>query len=197
MTHRMRPIYAALMLSLLAVAAGFYLGGDAAQQTQLAARYTARVAFPIFLIVYASSAIATLWPNEMIRGVLRTRRQWGLAFALAHGVHLVALITYFRVSGDTPKTISLALGGPAYVLIAMMAATSNDAAMRALGVWWKRLHRLGIHWVWLVFTLSYLGRTIDPERMAQGVVLFPIAAAAGLLRLAAWLKRRRRVPTAL
>ncbi len=191
MTQKMRPIYAAFLLSFLAVAVGILMGADAEEQAQLAARYTARVAFPVFLIVYTASSIATLWPNETIRGVMRTRRQWGLGFALAHGVHLVALVTYFRISGASPPVLSLAFGGAAYVLIAAMAITSNDASMQRMGIWWKRLHRMGIHWIWLVFTLSYLKRSVDPQAMGQGVALFPFAAAAGLIRLAAWLKRRR------
>ena len=192
MTQRMRPIYAAFLLSFLAVGVGILLGGDRVEDAQLAARYTARVAFPIFLVAYCASSIAYLWPNETIRGVMRTRRQWGLGFALAHGIHLVALITYLRISGATPAVLSLAFGGTAYVLIAAMAATSNDASMRRMGIWWKRLHRFGMHWIWLVFTLSYLKRSVDPEAMAQGVALFPFAAAAGLIRLTAWMKRRRR-----
>ncbi len=192
MTPKMRPIYAAFLLSFLAVGVGILLGGDRVEDAQLAARYTARVAFPIFLVVYCASSIAFLWPSEAMRNVMRYRRQWGLGFALAHGVHLVALISFFVISGEAPRTVSLALGGPAYVLIALMALTSNDASMRRMGIWWKRLHSLGTHWVWLVFTLSYLSRSVDPERMAQGVALFPIAAAAGLIRLTAWIKRRRR-----
>lgn len=192
MADKMRPLYVAFLLSLLAVAAGFYFGNDAVEEAQLAARYTARVAFPVFLIVYTASSIAYLWQNETIRSVMRVRRQWGLGFALAHGIHLIALITYFRISGSTPAVASLALGGVAYVLIAAMAITSNDASMRAMGIWWKRLHRFGMHWVWLVFTLSYLKRSVDPQAMAQGVALFPVAAAAGIIRLTAWRKRRRR-----
>ena len=192
MTDKMKPLFAAVVLSFLAVVAGLDLGNGGIEETQLAARYTARVAFPLFLIVYTASSIAYLWPNETIRNAMRNRRQWGLGFALAHGVHLVALVTYFRVSGQTPATASLALGGPAYILIAAMALTSNNASMRALGVWWKRFHRVGVHWIWLVFTLSYLKRSVDPQAMAQGVALFPFAVAAGIIRLTAWVKRGKR-----
>lgn len=196
MSDKMKPLVAAFLLSLLAVAAGLYLGNGAAEEAQLAARYTARVAFSVFLIVYLASSIAYLWPNEAIRGVMRARRQWGLGFALSHFIHLAALITYFRISDATPAVASLFLGGIGYVLLAAMTLTSNDASMRAMGVWWKRLHRVGIHWIWLVFTLSYLKRSVDPQAMAQGVALFPVAAAAGIIRLTAWMKRRKKAQPA-
>ncbi len=192
MTQKMRPIAVGFFLSTMAVATGILFGNGSVEEAQLGARYTARAAFPLFLIVYCASSIAYLWPNETVRGVMRNRRQWGLGFALAHGIHLAALITYFRVSGEAPAAASLALGGLAYILIAAMALTSNDASMRAMGIWWQRLHRFGIHWIWLVFTLSYLKRTVDPQAMAQGVALFPFAAGAGLIRLTAWMKQRRK-----
>jgi DMSO/TMAO reductase YedYZ heme-binding membrane subunit len=37
------------------------------------------------------------------------------------------------------------LGGIGYVLIAMMAITSNNWSVRALGRNWKRLHTFGIY----------------------------------------------------
>lgn len=196
MTPKMRPLAVATLLSTVAVILGIVFGSGPVEDAQLAARYTARAAFPIFLVVYTASPVAYLWPGEAVRTIMKARRQWGLGFALAHGVHLVALITYFQVSGATPPVTSLAFGGVAYVLIALMALTSNNASVRRMGIWWKRLHRFGMHWVWLVFTLSYLKRSVDPQAMAQGVALLPFAVAAGMIRLTAWVKRNRTVRAA-
>lgn len=59
-----------------------------------------------------------------------------------------------------------------------------------MGRWWKRIHTLGIHWIWFIFTFSYFGRLFDPERWTQGVVLFPLCMAALGLRVLAWRRGR-------
>ncbi len=196
MTARNAPLFLAVLVSFGAVGLGILLGSDIIDQAHVAARWTARAGFPIFILTYSASSLARLWPNDTTKAMLRHRRQWGLGFAFAHTVHLVALVTFLKVSGEPPKLLTLVGGGAAYVLLYAMAVTSNDAAMRALGVWWKRLHRFGIHWLWFVFTFTYFGRIFDPGRMMQGLVLFPICLAALGLRLWAWAKVRRKLVSA-
>lgn len=190
------PLAVAALLSLGAVALGLSIGSDPVDQAHMAARWTARAAFPIFILTYSASSLVRLWPNEATKRWLRFRRQWGLGFTLAHTVHLAALVTFLTMSGEPPKPTTLIGGGAAYVLLYAMALTSNDASMRAMGVWWKRLHTVGIHWLWFVFTFSYFGRIFDPGRMAQGLVLFPICLAALGLRIAARAKARRKLAAA-
>lgn len=192
MTARSFPLMLAAFVSLGAVALALWVGVTPVDQAQMAARWTARVGFPIFILTYSASSLARLWPNETTKTVLRTRRQWGLGFALAHTVHLAALVTYLRISGDSRTVTTLIGGGGAYVLLYAMALTSSDAAQRAMGVWWKRLHTVGIHWLWFIFTFSYFGRIMDPARMAQGLIFFPICVAALGLRIAAWAKAQRK-----
>ena len=196
MTARNAPLFLAVFVSFGAVVLGVLLGSDLIDQARMAARWTARAGFPIFILTYSASSLARLWPNDTTKAVLRHRRQWGLGFAFAHTVHLAALVTFLKVSGEPAKLPTLVGGGAAYVLLYAMAVTSNDLAMRALGVWWKRLHRVGIHWLWLVFTFSYFGRIFDPARMTQGLFLFPACLAALGLRLWAWAKVRQKLVSA-
>jgi methionine sulfoxide reductase heme-binding subunit len=86
---------------------------------------------------------------------------------------------------------SLLGGGLAYALMFAMAATSNDASMRALGIWWKRLHRAGLHWIWFIFAFSYLKRIFDPGMAMQGLILFPICVIALGIRIAAHQQGKR------
>ena len=59
------------------------------------------------------------------------------------------------VPGDiSPSTVYG--GGVGYLLLAAMAATSNDASQRALGANWRRLHTVGIYALWIIFAASYL-----------------------------------------
>lgn len=188
---RLRPIVGGVAAALLAIAAGAALAPDPVEAAHLAARYTARVSFLFFVVTYLASSLVTLWPGDATRALLRDRRGWGLGFAAAHSLHLGALVTFMVMQGELPNPVTLAGGGLAYLLMFAMAATSNDASVRALGVWWKRLHTAGIHWLWFVFAFTYLGRLSDPERFAQGAVLLPVALAALALRVIAWRKRRR------
>ena len=194
-TGRYAPIWLAAALSLLALLSAWLLSDAVIGQEQLAARYTARAAFALFIVTFSASALARLWPGEITRGLLRRRRQWGLGFALAHTIHLAALIHYFRESGEIPQTATVIGGGFAYLLMFAMAATSNDRSVRAMGAWWKRLHKVGIHYIWFNFALTYLGRIFRDGTEAQRLLLFPACLAALGLRIAAALSvRRQRVP---
>lgn len=184
------PFALGALLGVLAVALAFVVGHDRIADWGLAARWTARVGFPVFIVAYSASSLARLWPSELTRGLWRDRRWWGLGFFASHTIHLGALITYLQVSGETRPWSVLIVAGGAYAMLFVMAATSNEPAMRALGRNWKRLHTFGIHYLWFIFFVSYLGRTMEPEKMAQGYAGTMIALAALGLRIAAWAKGR-------
>jgi len=186
-----------LVLGLSAMALGHTWGSDPAEQWQLAARYTARVGFPLLTLAYVARPLVELRKYPWANALLARRRWIGLGFAMSHTVHLYCLITYFRVSGEHPETGVLVGGGAAYVMLYLMAFTSNAATMLMLGKWWKRLHRFGIHLLWFVFAFSYLGRLADsdPDRQMIGLIFFPIALIAAAIRFKVWIRRsRRRAP---
>ncbi|RQW44064.1 hypothetical protein [Novosphingobium sp. LASN5T] len=184
-----------ISLGLVALAAGLLAGRSSTEGWQLAARWTARAGFPLLILTYSASSLARLWPGPQTRALLRERRFWGLGFAACHMIHLAALITFLRLSGTQRPLQTLLGGGLAYVLLFAMALTSTDAAMRRLGRWWKRLHTVGIHWLWFIFAFSYVGRIARPETRMIGLIGGGIAIAALGLRIAARVKTRR--PAAL
>lgn len=191
MNARKWPMLFGLLVSLAAVVAGFIAGADRVEDWQLAARWTARVGFPVFLLTYAASSLARLWPGPLTRSLGRNRRWWGLGFAASHSVHLVALVTFLMIVPESRTLASLIPGGFGYVVIYAMALTSSDGAMRALGRNWKRLHTFGIHTIWLIFTLAYAGRIGEAATRTEGVIATALAMSALILRLAA--RRRSRV----
>ncbi len=121
----------------------------------------------------------------MTRWIVRNRRYLGLSLAVSHGYHALFISRLYAVG--TPGDVSPATvygGGLGFVLLAGMAATSNDASQRALGANWRRLHLAGIYWLWIVFAASYL-----PAALAS-----PLAAAIGIglvvaLALRVWPQR--------
>ena len=148
--HRRWPLLLGLIAGLLALAAGLALGTDPADGWGKAARWTARVGLPVFLTAYAASSLARLWPGAVTRAILRDRRWWGLGFAACHTVHLVALVFAVQSNPEPRSFVSLLPGGFGYAVLFALALTSDDAAMRALGRGWKRLHTAGIHVLWLI-----------------------------------------------
>ncbi|MBL8652261.1 MAG: hypothetical protein JNL35_17880 [Sphingopyxis sp.] len=169
---------------LVAVGAALLAGQGASQQALLAARWTARTAAPVFLIAYLASSLWRLRRGPLTTALLKRRRQWGLGFVLAHSIHLAALLV--NIVAFRPRPVSTLVGGGlAYVLIYLMALTSNDASQRLLGRWWKWLHRIGIHYIWLIFTISYASRAFhaDPTYHVEGRLLAPLFLAALAARL--------------
>lgn len=187
------PFAVSLALSAIAIGAAFWVGLAGSDEALLAARWTARAALPLFLIAYLASSLYRLAPNDTTRAVVQRRRQWGLAFALAHSIHLIALLVNISLYRPRPLA-SLAGGALAYGFIYLMALTSNDASQRAMGRWWKRLHTVGLHYTWLIFLISYGGRAFheDPAYHIEGRVFAPLLLAALAIRLWAKFGRGRR-----
>lgn len=175
---------------------GFLTGGGWTHEGALmATRLTARFAFPIFLLAWSASAVATLFPGGWRTALLRRRRAVGLSFAAAHFVHLAFILIVAFVFQHRLNPVSVYGGGFVYLLIATMAATSNDASVKALGpARWKLLHTIGGVGVLLVFTNSYVGRIMTKPMLA--IPALALIALAVTLKLAAWVKRGRRLQAA-
>jgi DMSO/TMAO reductase YedYZ heme-binding membrane subunit len=190
---RLRPTTGALCAGAAALALGAIalgqLGGSAADERwQLAARYTARLAFLLFLPVYVASSWNRLWPSDASRFAMRRRRALGLSFATAHTIHLIALTTHSIVASDVPDPATLVGGGGAFVAMFAMAVTSSDAAVRRLGRNWLRLHRVGVHWLWYVFAFSYAGRVADGRLFFAPLLALALGGLG--VRILAWRRRR-------
>jgi DMSO/TMAO reductase YedYZ heme-binding membrane subunit len=180
--------FAALAASAI-VAYGFVShGGWTSDGATAAARWTARFSFLWFVTAWSASAIARLWPGGWRSVLLRRRRALGLSFAAAHFVHLIALLIAVFVFARESSVATIYGGGFGYVLVAAMALTSNDAAVRALGpARWKLLHAFGGYVIAAIFAVSYYGRLETKPLLA--FVTLGLLGIAVALRLAAWGKR--------
>lgn len=187
---RSAPLWLALLIAVSAIIAALSFGHTPSEQALLAARWTARVALPVFLLAYLASSLLRIWPSELTKSLVRRRRQWGLGFALAHTIHLIALAINVLVFGPSREPETLLGGGLAYVFILVMALTSNNWSMKKLGKNWKRLHVAGIHYIWLIFAISYASRLGDPEKFLTGAVFTPVMLGALGVRLYAHFGKR-------
>lgn len=185
----------ATLAALLAVGFGYAEFGWNAEGAGAAARYTARLSFPIFVLAWSASALARLWPGGWRSVLLRRRRAIGLSFAAAHGVHLAALLIVVFLFGPDPKPTTIYGGGAGYVFVALMALTSNDWSVRTLGVRnWKALHTIGGVVIAAIFFVSYLGRL--EEKVWLAIPALSLLGGAVLLKFAAWMKSAARARAA-
>ena len=180
--------------ALAAMSLGFLfaIGWDT-EGFRMVIRATARTSLVLFLAAFAASAVVKLWPGPVTRWLRRNRRQLGLGFAMSHFIHALAIIALWKTDPGTfwvltnPK--SIATGGTAYVFIALLAATSFDRMVKALGAkLWGRLHWWGV-WVVAVSFIFTNGKRIP----VSGWYALPVALvlAVIVLRVVAGRKQRR------
>ena len=150
-------------------------------------RVTARIAFILLLLAMIARPIRQL--TGMGFELLRHRRYLGLAMAFVHTVHFGYVVAYLQTSGEPLEMVTLIFGGLAFLLTWIMAATSNNASQRALKAWWRRIHTLGIYYVWLIFMNTFIGvllATSDPLYVA----IVAVGLVAVSLRMAVFLRQR-------
>jgi DMSO/TMAO reductase YedYZ heme-binding membrane subunit len=168
--------------ALAICAAAARMPGPFKEQSSFATRLTARWSALWFLAAFTAGPLFRILGARWA-GVVRQRRYIGLGFAAAHTIHGVCFATQIALTDTTRPLITYLVGGTGYVLMWAMAATSNDAAMRALGKNWKRLHLLGAWWLWFVFSYSYFGRIFRPETGTLGSVMTALFVGAALIRI--------------
>ena len=162
---------------------------------RLIIRGTARTSLLLFLMAFVASAMAQMFPGWLTIWQRRNRRYLGLAFAVSHGLHLVAIVAFARLDPvafwQVTNTSMVVTGGLAYLFVAAMAATSFDRATALIGTRaWSLLHRAGAWYIWLSFAVAFGRRAaIDPAYWPAMLLI----AAALVIRILAWLRMRRQV----
>ncbi len=179
----------------------YQLHGWTETGTLLFTRYTARLSFVLFLPVFMAKSLQIWWPTRVTSQLVRSRRQWGLAFALAHTIHLLAIVVYMREINQPLFVAENIPAGTIYLLMFLMVLTSNNYAVRHLKGAWKVLHKLGIYALFTGYFVTYLGRINSPgqgvsidsptyESPEHYVVLLILVSLALGLRITAFWKLR-------
>jgi DMSO/TMAO reductase YedYZ heme-binding membrane subunit len=183
------PLLGTLTAGLLVMALAVLAADSDAEGFRQLIRVTARSSFVLFLLAFTASAAVRRWPGSFTRWQLANRRQIGLAFAVSHGIHAVAIAGFARIdplsfhAATSPG--SFVSGGLAYVFILLMAATSFDSAVRWLGAKrWRLLHLAGLYFIWISFVITF-GKRIP---MSAGYVL-PVAVLVAALAFRLWPQR--------
>ena len=182
-----------IALALIVIAIAYAVAPSAASPESLSEhigymlRVTARVGFGALLLAYVARPLVLLigWG----RPLLIQRRYVGLASAASLTVHFGYVAAFLITSGEPLDWVTGVFGGAAFALMWTVALTSTDAARRRLGAGWKRLHTIGIHYVWLIFMQTFVGVALESgSRWAE--VMAALGLVALCIRLAAWLSQR-------
>ena len=169
----------ALGIGLLALTAlELAVWGTAEEGIRVVVRSTARSSILLFALAFTASSLRALWHHPASAWLLANRRYIGVSYAVSHVFHAAARVALYPASPEFATSlnpVTLVGGGIAYAFTLAMAATSNDAAVAALGRRrCRRLHWIGGWYIWLIFAQSYL------PRAAMSIAYLP----AGLLVIA-------------
>jgi hypothetical protein len=193
---RLVALAAFLLLAMSALVLAFEGTGEPGLRMWI--RATARTSLVLFGAAFTASSLRSLWPTPATGWLLRQRRYLGLSFAFSHGLHLIAILWLRGQLGPAFEidTVTIVFGGGAYVMIALLAATSSDRAVAWLGRRrWRMLHRIGVYWIWIIFANSYTARAVMAiARGTESLGYVPVALFIWALlgvRIAAWARARR------
>jgi DMSO/TMAO reductase YedYZ heme-binding membrane subunit len=148
--------FVAAVTAVIAAIAAFRLAilGYGEEWLGFVLRLTARSSLALFSGAFLASALRRVSKNAASAWLRRNRRYWGLAFAASHTIHLAAIFA-LAAAGIRYEAATLAIGGVGYVFIGLLALTSNDASVARLGPDWRRLHTIGVYYLWFVFAATY------------------------------------------
>ena len=166
---------------------------DPEQSWRAAVRLTARSSALLFLLAFGAAAATALWPGRFTKWARRNRRYLGLSFSASHTIHAFTFISLASLSATSGSQVlsmgMLVVGGIGYLFIYALAATSSDRAQAILGMcWWRRLHVVGTHWLWLQFLISFVKHASEHPEDWIGVFL---VLAVMAMRIVARLKGRQ------
>lgn len=131
----------------------------------------------LLIVTMAATPLCLMFPGARLpRWLLANRRYFGVAsFAYA----LLHAITYLQRKDSLGEIVEEALeagmatGWVAFVLMLLLAVTSNDASVLWLKKAWKTLHR----WVYAAAVLTYLHWALSAFDPTGGTIHFGVLAA--------------------
>ena len=180
-----------ITLAVLAASALVHVAaGGGTDGFRAAIRLTARTSLVLFLMSFAASSLARLTPSPLTRWMIRNRRYLGVSFAMSHVIHAAAIIALVRADAALfwqLSTIgSVVTGSTTYLVIALMAATSFDAAVRWIGPRvWRSLHWWGAWYIWVSFVFT------NGKRVPMSLWYLVPVALLGLAVALRWMASRR------
>ena len=180
--------------ALVLTAITLLLHGTDNKSTRLALELTARFSFVLFWLAYAGGALASLFRLDALAG---RGREFGLAFASAHLVHIGLVIWLGVLMGRMPLSGGLLLFFLVVLAFTYLLALLSFGGAKSLGRLWRPLRFIGMNYILIAFARDFVLPVLYPKPAqhngAHFVAYAPFAAAsiaAPLLVLAAAMRQR-------
>jgi hypothetical protein len=192
---RPRPTAAVWIVSALCAAAGLagcilMLLGVGGHGTSAALKATARLSFLLFWPAYAGSALTALF-GTIFQPLKVRAREFGLAFASAHLVHL-GLVTWLSYIGGAPPLNSFILFGVAAFWTYLLALLSIDRLQHLVGAKaWPVLRTVGLNYIAFAFAVDFVRYPshLNAEYVIGYLPFIVFSVGGPMLRLAALAQR--------
>ncbi|MCK6616356.1 MAG: hypothetical protein L6Q51_01795 [Cyclobacteriaceae bacterium] len=147
-----KAVLTVVLLEILLAVLALVNYGDSLTALQAVTRYSGRLSLILFSILFL------VLPNQQRLKEILSDKPF-LVFAIAHGIHLVELLTYVYLSGNELIPIRLAGGFVAYVLIFAMPVFQYRYEKGLITeTHFKVALTIYQYYVWFIFFMSYLPR---------------------------------------
>jgi hypothetical protein len=181
----------ALGFALILAAVVIAVLGAGEKGTVAALRATARFSFLLFWIAYSSGALATLF-GPTFQPLKQRAREFGLAFAAAHLVH-IGLVGWLCWIGAAPPVGTFVFFGVAVIFTYLLAFFSIGNVQQPLGPRWRLLKTVGMNYIAYAFFVDFMNGPLSGgiKHVVQYLPFVILAVAGPFLRLAAWTMRMK------
>jgi len=174
---------AALILAVIVIVAL----GAGERGTVTALRASARFSFLLFWTAYAGRALTALF-GAPFQPLKQRAREFGLAFAAAHLVH-IGLVGWLCWIGAAPAVGVFVFFGVAVIFTYLLTLLSIGNLQQLLGQrWWWLLRTVGMNYIAYAFFVDFVNDPLNGS-IKHLVLYLPFATLAVVgpfLRLAAW-----------
>jgi hypothetical protein len=164
------------------------------ERVAMALRATARWSFLWFWLASAGRALATLF-GPRFQALAQRARDFGLAFASAHLVHLGLVAWVYYSSAEPPGRPTLIFFGIAAFWTYLLAILSiNRLSAKLSPQLWRIVRTVGVEYIAFAFLVDF-NKVSFQDGIGNVIVYLPLlalAVAGPLLRLAAVVKRLAR-----
>jgi hypothetical protein len=147
---------------------------------------TGRFSFLLFWIAYSGGALTTLF-GPTFQPLKQRAREFGLAFAAAHLVH-IGMVGWLWWIGYAPPVGVLVFFGVAVVFTYLLALFSIGNVQAVHPRWWWLLRTVGMNYIAYAFFVDFMKDPLhgDIKHVVKYLPFATLAVLGPFLRLAAW-----------
>ena len=155
---------AIVYLTLLGCALTLYVmldGSNITESSRAYLRVSGRVGMGLFFVSFGASALNRIFEAGWSKYLVRNRRYYGISTAIVLWSHFLVILSLSVTASEWFKESApwyiLYSGTGTFILVGLMALTSNNFAVRKMGARrWKTLHLVGGYMALASFVSEYL-----------------------------------------